>query len=158
VFGKQAKLTLAAWDLEEATQAAVSDPTLPRAILEYFISPQNIRPKLLPGLIENPSVSEDALVVLATEGSRDVVRALLGSARARRSHKILGPACAQPATSPLRKRKQVRAWLNGTGNCAWWAERNRGSRSAPKGCLRTWGRIGSDRLKHSRTKPDRIKP
>jgi len=112
VFGKQAKLTLAAWDLE-ATQAAVSDPTLPRAILEYFISPQNIRPKLLPGLIENPSVSEDALVVLATEGSRDVVRALLGSARARRSHKILDPLVRNPHLA-VEETEQVRAWLNGT--------------------------------------------
>src|SRR5882762_1005114 len=112
VFGKQAKLTLAAWDLE-ATQAAVSDPTLPRAILEYFISPQNIRPKLLPGLIENPSVSEDALVVLAAEGSRDVVRAMLASARVRASHKILEPLSRNPHLA-IEETEQVGTWLNGT--------------------------------------------
>jgi hypothetical protein len=112
VFGRQAKLTLAAWDLE-ATQAAVSDPKLPRSILDYFISPQNIRPKLLPGLIENPSVSEDALVVLATEGSRDAVRAMLGSARVRGSHKILEPLSRNPHLA-VEETEQVGTWLNGT--------------------------------------------
>ncbi len=112
VFGKQAKLTLAAWDLE-ATQAAVSDPNLPHAILDYFISPQNIRPKLLPPLIENPSVSEEALVVLATEGLRDVVKAMLASPRVRASHKILDPL-SRNAQLAVEETEQVRAWLNGT--------------------------------------------
>ena len=112
VFGKQAKLTLAGWDLE-ATQAAVADPNLPRAILDYFISPQNIRPKLLPELIENPSVSEEALVLLAAEGSRDVVRAMLASARVRASHKILEPLSRNPHLA-IEETEQVGTWLNGT--------------------------------------------
>ncbi len=112
VFGKQAKLTLAAWDLE-ATQAAVADPSLPPSILNYFISPENIRPKLLPGLIENRSVGEDALLKLATEGSRDVVRAMLASARVRASHKILEPLSRNPHLA-VEETEQVRAWLNGT--------------------------------------------
>src|SRR5882757_3699865 len=112
VFGKQAKLTLAGWDLE-ATQVAVADPNLPRAILDYFISPQNIRPKLLPELIENPSVSEEALVLLAAEGSRDVVRAMLASARVRASHKILEPLSRNPHLA-IEETEQVGTWLNGT--------------------------------------------
>jgi hypothetical protein len=112
VFGKQAKLTLAAWDLE-ATQAAVTDPKLPPSILNYFISSENIRPKLLPGLMENPSVGEDALLKLATEGSRDVVRAMLGSARVRRSHKILESLSRNPHLA-VEETEQVRAWLGGT--------------------------------------------
>jgi hypothetical protein len=112
IFGKQAKLTLAAWDLE-ATQAAVSDPNLPPSILNYFISPQNIRPKLLPGLIENPSVGEAALVMLATEGSRDAVKAMLGSARVRGSHKILEPLSRNPHLA-VEETEQVGTWLNGT--------------------------------------------
>jgi len=112
IFGKQAKLTLAGWDLE-ATQAAVADPNLPRAILDYFISPQNIRPKLLPGLIENPSVSEEALVLLAAEGSRDVVRAMLASVRVRASHKILEPLSRNPHLA-IEETEQVGTWLNGT--------------------------------------------
>jgi hypothetical protein len=112
VFGKQAKLTLAAWDLE-ATQAAVADPSLPSSILNYFISPANIRPKLLPALIENPSVNGDALLTLATEGSRDVVRAMLGSVRVRGSHRILEQLSRNPHLA-VEEMEQVRAWLNGT--------------------------------------------
>src|SRR5258708_35967612 len=106
VFGKQAKLTLAAWDLE-ATQAAVSDPNLPHAILDYFISPQNIRPKLLPPLIDNPSGSEEALVDVATEGLRDVGKAMLASPRVRASHKILDPL-SRNAQLAVEETEQVR--------------------------------------------------
>jgi hypothetical protein len=112
VFGKQAKLTLAGWDLE-ATQVVVSDPNSPQPILGYFILPQNVRPKLLAGLIENPSVGEDALVLLATEGSRDVVRAMLASARVRAAHKILEPLARNPNLA-VEETEQVRAWLSGT--------------------------------------------
>ena len=112
LFGKQAKLTLAGWDLE-ATQVVVSDPNSPRPILDYFILPQNVRPKLLAGLIENPSVGEDALVLLATEGSRDVVRAMLASARVRAAHKILEPLARNPNLA-VEETEQVRAWLSGT--------------------------------------------
>jgi hypothetical protein len=112
VFGKQAKLTLAGWDLE-ATQAAVADSTLPPAILQYFISPENIRPKLLPALIDNPSVSEEALVKLATEGQRDPVKAMLASPRVRASHKILEPLSHNPHLT-IEETAQVKAWLSGT--------------------------------------------
>jgi hypothetical protein len=112
VFGKQAKLTLAGWDLE-ATQGVVSDPDAPHPILDYFILPQNVRPKLLAGLIENSSVGEDALVLLAMEGSRDVVRAMLASARVRAAHKILEPLSRNPNLA-VEETEQVRAWLSGT--------------------------------------------
>lgn len=112
VFGKQAKLTLAGWDLE-ATQAAVADPTLPPSILNYFISPENIRPKLLPNLIENPSISEDSLVKLAAEGLRDPVKALYASPRVRASHKVLEPLSRNPHLT-VEESAQVKAWLSGT--------------------------------------------
>ena len=112
IFGKQAQLTLAGWDLE-ATQAAVTDPNLPHTILDYFTAQQNIRPKLLPGLIENPSVSEDTLVLLAAEGPRDVVRAMLASARVKASHKILHLLSLNVHLTQ-EEGAQVRAWLSGT--------------------------------------------
>jgi len=112
VFGKQARLTLAAWDLE-TTQAQVSDPNVPHEILDYFLSPQNIRPKLLPCLLENPSVGEDALLILAAEGSRDVVRAMLASPRVRSSHKILHPLSLN-AHLTVEESQQVQACLTGT--------------------------------------------
>ena len=110
VFGKQARLTLAAWDLD-ATQAAVRDPHLPKTILDYFINPQNIRPKLLPNLIENPAVTEDVLLILAVEGSRDVVRAMMASPRVRASHKILHPLSLNVNVT-VQEAEQIRTWMS----------------------------------------------
>ena len=51
VFGELARMTLAGWD-EKACLAAASDPKTTREVLEYFISPDNVRPKLLLALLE----------------------------------------------------------------------------------------------------------
>ena len=57
VFGELARMTLAGWD-EKSSLAAASDPQTPREVLDYFIAPDNMRPKLLPALLENPSVPD----------------------------------------------------------------------------------------------------
>ena len=80
VFGDQASLTLAGWD-ERLSRAAASDPSTPQEVLEYLIAPKNLRPVLLAGLLENPSVAEDSLVALSAAGSREVVEAMLKSPR-----------------------------------------------------------------------------
>ncbi len=67
VFGELARMTLAGWD-EKASLAAAADPQTPAEVLEYFISPDNLRPALLPALLENPSVPEGQLVKLAALG------------------------------------------------------------------------------------------
>src|SRR5919204_5119643 len=54
IFAEDAKLTLAGWDLSSAS-AVASDAATPWEVLEYFIAPQNLRPKLLPALLQNPS-------------------------------------------------------------------------------------------------------
>src|SRR5215472_400708 len=51
VFGELAGMTLAGWD-EKACLAAVSDPQTPAEVLNYFISSENLRPRLLPGLLK----------------------------------------------------------------------------------------------------------
>src|SRR3979411_2372353 len=56
VFGDIARMTLAGWD-EKASMAAASSPQTAREVLDYMISPDNLRPKLLPALLENLSVS-----------------------------------------------------------------------------------------------------
>ena len=81
VFGELARMTLAGWD-EKACVAAASDPQSSREVLEYFISPDNVRPRLLPALLENPSVPESQLVKLATSAMRDIVEIILKSKRA----------------------------------------------------------------------------
>ena len=82
VFGDEARITLAGWD-EKASIAAASDPSTSREVLEYLISPNNLRPPLLPALIENSSVPADLLIPLARDGTREVIEVLLRSDRIR---------------------------------------------------------------------------
>src|SRR5262249_14078761 len=80
IFGDLARMTLAGWD-EKACLVAASDPQTPREVLEYFISPDNLRPKLLSALLENPSVPESQLVKLASSAMRDIIDVILKSNR-----------------------------------------------------------------------------
>src|SRR5215469_12461569 len=82
VFGDLARMTLAGWD-EKACLAAASDPQTPREVLEYFISPDNLRPTLLPALLENPSVPESELVKLARSAQRESIVEMIKSTRIR---------------------------------------------------------------------------
>jgi hypothetical protein len=88
VFSEQAQLTLAGWD-EAASRAAASDPKTPKEVLDYMISPKNLRPALLPALLANPSVSEESLVEMAPRAGRDVVDLMLRSERVNDSIAIL---------------------------------------------------------------------
>ena len=81
VFGELARMTLAGWD-EKACLAAASNPETPREVLDYFIHPDNVRPRLLPALLENPSVPEPQLVKLGTTAMRDTIDIILKSKRA----------------------------------------------------------------------------
>src|SRR5271167_4135770 len=84
IFGDLAKMTLAGWD-EKSSLAAASDPKTPREVLDYFVSPDNLRPKLLPALLENPSVGESELAKFAISASRESIAAMLQSPRVRAS-------------------------------------------------------------------------
>lgn len=95
VFGDLARMTLAGWD-EKACLAAVSDPQTPQEVLNYFISSENLRPKLLASLLENPSLREEQIVKLATSALRDIVDILLKSERVRSSKKVLDALKANP--------------------------------------------------------------
>jgi hypothetical protein len=81
VFGELARMTLAGWD-EKSCLAAASDPQTSREVLDYFISPNNVRPRLLLALLENPSVPEAQIVKLASSAMRDTVEIILKSKRA----------------------------------------------------------------------------
>jgi len=95
IFGQQAQLTLAGWD-EAASRAAASNPSTPKEVLNYLISPANLRPVLLPSLLSNPSVSADSLVELAPSAGREVVEAMLKSERVARSPVILHALLSNP--------------------------------------------------------------
>jgi hypothetical protein len=74
--------------------------------LAYFVSIENVRTSLLPALLENPSVREEALDLLAVLGSRPVVEALLASPRVKSSPRLLQ---ALRTNANLRPNDQVEA-------------------------------------------------
>ena len=95
VFGDVARMTLAGWD-EKASLAAAADPQSPREVLDYLISPDNVRPKLLPALLENPSISEGQLIKVAIGASKELIAVMLKSARVRSLSGVLQALQANP--------------------------------------------------------------
>src|SRR5437660_10332668 len=87
VFAKDASMTLASWDEKSCTQV-LADPQTPFEVTNYFLDPKNRRPKLLPALLENPSVREATLIDLAQTPSREIVDMMLKSQRERQSTHI----------------------------------------------------------------------
>jgi hypothetical protein len=88
VFGELARMTLAGWD-EKACLAAVADPQTPPEVLNYFISSDNLRPTLLPALLENPSIREEQIAKLANTVFRDIIEMMLRSPRVRSSRVVI---------------------------------------------------------------------
>jgi hypothetical protein len=88
MFGELARMTLAGWD-QKSSQAAAADPQTPREVLDYLASPDNLRPALLPALLENPSVPEAQVAKLAIGASRDSITAMLKSTRVRTLRTVL---------------------------------------------------------------------
>ncbi len=99
IFGEQARMTLAGFD-EAGSVAALSNPNTSREVLHYFLAPRNRRPKLLPVLFENPSVSEDILAAVAETASREVFAMMLASPRVTGSAKLLKRLLANPNIAP----------------------------------------------------------
>ena len=100
LFGEQARLTLAAWDVPSA-RAVANDLGTPKEVLNYMVAPRNVRPALLPTLLENLSVSDQSLAELATSGSREVVDIMLHSARVTLSQPILAALDSNPNLSGI---------------------------------------------------------
>jgi hypothetical protein len=95
IFGDLARMTLAGWD-EKASLAAASNPKTASEVLDYLVAPENLRPKLLPALLENPSVDEGELAKLAISASPEGIAAMLRSPRVRASAGILECLRANP--------------------------------------------------------------
>ncbi len=88
IFGDVARMTLAGWD-ENASLAAASDPKTSREVLDYLVAPDNLRPRLLPALLENPSVADGELAKFALAATPEAIAAMLRSSRVRASAGIL---------------------------------------------------------------------
>jgi hypothetical protein len=96
VFGELARMTLAGWD-EKACLAAVADPKTPPEVLNYFISSDNLRPALLPALLDNPSIREEQIAKLANAVFRDILEVMLKSPRVRSSRTVVAALKSNPA-------------------------------------------------------------
>jgi hypothetical protein len=95
IFGDLARITLAGWD-EKASLAVASDPKTSREVLDYLIAPENTRPKLLPALLENPSVPDSELAKFAISASHESIATMLQSARVCASAGILDSLRSNP--------------------------------------------------------------
>jgi hypothetical protein len=82
LFGQDARMTLAQWDVQSATEVLSKDTTPPEVLI-YFWLEENRRPSLMPTLIENPAIAENMLMELAGSAPRQIVGMLLDSPRAR---------------------------------------------------------------------------
>jgi hypothetical protein len=102
VFGDLARMTLAGWD-EKSSKTAAADPQTPPEVLAYLISPDNMRPVLLPELLENPSVPEAPIVKLAVSAMRETIDIMLKSARVR----TLGGVIGALKSNPYLKKEEV---------------------------------------------------
>lgn len=114
VFGDTARMTLAGWD-NKACLDAVSNPQTPAEVLNYFISPDNVRPKLLPALLENPSLRQEQVVKLAGSALRETLEIMLKSKRVREMHAALEALHASPY---LKKEEsaELERWLSSAGS------------------------------------------
>jgi hypothetical protein len=95
VFGDLARITLAGWD-EKASLAAASDTKTPREVLDYLVAPDNLRPKLLPALLGNPSVPDAQLAKFAISATPEAIAAMLESPRVRASAEVLKSLRSNP--------------------------------------------------------------
>ena len=96
VFAEKARMTLAGWD-EISTREAASSPATPKEVLDYLIDPENLRPAVLPVLLENPAVSEAGILRVAAAASREQLDILLKSTRVMQSANLLGVLAASPS-------------------------------------------------------------
>jgi hypothetical protein len=95
IFAERARLTLAGWD-ETSSRKAAADPKTSKEVLAYLITPGNLRPTLLPALLENPSVPETSLAELAAAASRYMLETLVKSPRINQSQTILTALSSNP--------------------------------------------------------------
>jgi hypothetical protein len=88
IFGEQARVTLAGWD-EASSKSIVSNPATPKEVLDYWLSPKNLRASLFPLLLENPSVSANKLSLIGATLKGEWIDAMLASPRVRAARVIL---------------------------------------------------------------------
>jgi len=112
IHGEQARITLAGWD-ETTSKQMAADPDTPKDILDYWLSPKNIRPALFGLLLENSSVSIGKLAELASTLQGEFIDAMMASPRIRNSMQVLNDMSTNHNLSGVQAAR-VQALLHGT--------------------------------------------
>lgn len=119
LFAEQAQLTLAGWDAA-LLAPVLSSPEAPPEVLEYFLSPTNLRSSLLLVLLENPAVGEERLARLAAELPARDLDIMLNSRRASLplvTEALLGRADVAGAKTEDLQAELARLRAGGEGEC-----------------------------------------
>ena len=88
IFGETSRITLAGWD-ENSAKAMVSNPGTAKEVLDYWLSPKNLRPVLFPLLLENSAVTLEKLAQIASTLKGEWIDAMLASPRIQKSQEVL---------------------------------------------------------------------
>ena len=88
ILGGQARLTLAGWE-EASAKTIASNPNAPKEVLDYWLSPRNLRAVLFPLLLENTSVTTGKLSELASSLKGECIDAMIASPRVQGSPQLL---------------------------------------------------------------------
>jgi hypothetical protein len=99
IFGTQARMRLAGWELKSAI-AVASNPNTPDEVLRYMAAEENLRPGLLPALLGNSAVLEESLAKLARIASREVLKVMAESPRVMQSGRIRKAMSDNPNCMP----------------------------------------------------------
>ena len=88
ILGGQARLTLAGWE-EASAKTIASNPNAPKEVLDYWLSPRNLRAVLFPLLLENTSVAIGKLSELASSLKGEWIDVMIVSPRVQGSRQLL---------------------------------------------------------------------
>lgn len=88
IFGETSRITLAGWD-EKSAKAIVSNPATAKEVLDYWLSPKNLRPALFPLLLENPAVTLAKISQVGATLKGEWIDAMLASPRIQKAPQVL---------------------------------------------------------------------
>ncbi|HWR16380.1 MAG TPA: hypothetical protein VN577_16275 [Terriglobales bacterium] len=109
-FSDQARLSLAGFDLESMKQVA-SDAKTPVEVFEYLGVPENVRPAILPILLDNPALPHHVLLQLALSHSQEILSVMAGNKRVQADLPVLRTLFSNHAL-PLDAKAQIEPLLN----------------------------------------------
>jgi hypothetical protein len=88
IFAETSRITLAGWD-EKSAKAIVSNPATAKEVLDYWLSPKNLRSALFPLLLENPTVTLEKIGQIGSTLKGEWIDAMLASPRIQKSPQVL---------------------------------------------------------------------